>query len=338
MNHDELKVFARDILIKSGIMAAQAEAVSDSLIHAELWGYPSHGLIRLSHYLKRIGLGSINKGPEIKVIQEEGHSLLIDGDNGLGHLVGTFAMKEIIRRGEKGIFFAAVRRSNHFGTAGYFSRMALDKDMIGIAMTHTDASVLPSGGKKPVVGTNAISIAVPTKGDFPVVLDMATSQSSLGKIMMAAREGRTVPDNWGVDEDGRPTTDPGKIKYLLPLGGHKGYALSFLIDILCGPLTGSLFGRRLPLMYGGENEPQGLGHCFGVIPVSIFRSVSEFKSAVKEMIDDVHATPATGKKVQVPGEPEWIRERELRQKGITLPPETMAELRSLSDEYGVEFA
>ena len=255
----QLDVFIRQILSAAGLCEAHARIVADSITTAELTGFHSHGVIRVPHYIKRLRIGSLNGKPAIRVVQQKGNTAVVDGDHGMGHAVAFFAMQEAIKLAENGVGFVGVKKSSHFGIAGYTAIQAVKEDMIGIVISHTDASVIPYGGRKPAVGTNPLAVAVPTDREYPILLDMATSAASLGKILVAKDKGEQIPPDWAVDEEGSPTTDPLKVKYLMPMAGPKGYALALIFDILSGPLTGALFGKRLPLMYGDYEKHRELG-------------------------------------------------------------------------------
>jgi len=232
-----------------------------------------------------------------------------------------------------------VKNSSHFGIAGYTAMQAVKKNMIGIAISHTDASVIPFGGKMPAVGTNPLAVAVPTNKDYPVLLDMATSTASLGKILNAKNKGEKIPPDWAVDEEGIPTSDPVKVKYLMPMAGPKGYGLALIFDILSGPLTGALFGKKLPLMYGDYDKHRELGHFIGAIKIDNFIPIEEFKRNVGIMIDDIHDTPpAKGfDRVMVPGEKEYLTLLKYEKEGIPIPSETIKELQAVAKELNVAF-
>jgi len=304
----QLKGFIHRILSAAGLCEANAGIVADSITTAELFGFHSHGVIRIPHYIKRLRIGSLNGNPDIRVAQQKGNTAIVDGDHGMGHAVAFFAMQEALKLAENGIGFIGVKKSSHFGIAGYTAIQAVAKDMIGIVISHTDASVIPYGGKKPAVGTNPLAVAVPTDREYPVLLDMATSAASLGKILVAKSKGEQIPPDWAVDEEGIPTTDPQKVKYLMPMAGPKGYALALIFDILSGPLTGALFGKKLPLMYGDYDKHRELGHFIGAIKIANFVPVDEFKKNVGMMIDDIHDTPAARgfDRVLIPGEKEYL--------------------------------
>lgn len=331
--------FIKQLFLAAGLCGEHAWIVADSITTSELFGFHSHGLIRIPHYIKRLGIGSIKKDPQIRVVHKKGNTALIDGDHGMGHVVAYAAMEEAIKLAESGVGFAGVKNSGHFGIAGYFALQAVRKGMIGIAVCHTDVAVIPFGGKEPAVGTNPLAVAVPTDKDYPVMLDMATSTASLGKILVAKNKGEDIPADWAVDADGVPTTDPHQAKYLMPMAGAKGYALALIFDILCGPLTGSLFGKRLPKMYGDYDKHRELGHFLGAINVENFVPLAEFKKNVGLLIDDTHNTPAAAgfERVLVPGEKEYLTQRKFQREGIPVTTETLKELKAVAEELNVRF-
>jgi len=339
VDHKKLFSFIQALLIAAGVCEDNARIVADSLTKAELSGFQSHGVIRIPHYIKRIRAGSLNTHPRIKVVKRSGNTAIVDGDHGLGHAVASFAMQEALRLAENGVGFVGVRKSSHFGIAGYFALQAAKRDMIGIVLSHTDASVIPFGGKKPAVGTNPLAVAVPTDKDYPILLDMATSAASLGKILLARSRHEIIPADWGVDEEGRPTTDPEKVKYLTPMAGPKGYGLALIFDILSGPLTGALFGIKLPLMYGDYEKHRELGHFLGAINIGSFVPVEEFKKNVGIMIDDIHnMSPAEGfDRILVPGEKEYLTQLKYEKEGVPIPAEIFQELLVLGKEFNMSF-
>ena len=341
MTVDDRKLcsFIQALLTAAGVCRENAEIVADSLTKAELFGFQSHGVMRIPHYIKRIKAGSLNTHPQIKVVKRSGNTAIVDGDHGMGHAVASFAMQEALKLAENGAGFVGVRNSSHFGIAGYFALQAAERDMIGIAISHTDASVIPFGGKRPAVGTNPLAVAVPTDKEYPILLDMATSAASLGKILLARGRQESIPADWGVDEDGLPTTDPEKVKYLMPMAGPKGFGLAFIFDILSGPLTGALFGKKLPLMYGDYDKHRELGHFLGAIHIKSFVSIEEFKKNVGIMIDDIHNSPtAQGfDRILVPGEKEYLSHLRYKQEGIPIPAGTFKELLALGEELHVPF-
>lgn len=335
----QLHSFIKQTLQSAGVCEGNSQIVADSITTAELYGFHSHGVIRLPHYVKRLRMGSLNKNPNIRVLKKTGNTALVDGDHGMGHAVAYFAMQEAIRLAENGVGFVGVTNSSHFGIAGYTAIQAIQKDMIGIVVSHTDVAVIPFGGKRPAVGTNPLAVAIPTDREYPVLLDMATSAASLGKILVAKSKGEKIPSDWAVDDEGVPTTDPDKVKYLMPMAGPKGYALALIFDILSGPLTGSLFGKRLPKMYGDYEKHREMGHFIGAIKVENFVPIDEFKKNVGILIDEIHDTPlAKGfDRIMIPGEKEYLTQLQFEKEGIPIPSETVKELQSVALELGITF-
>jgi ureidoglycolate dehydrogenase (NAD+) len=335
----QLQELIKQILLSAGVCEGNSRIVADSITTAELSGFHSHGVIRIPHYIKRLRMGSLNKNPDIRVLRKTGNTALVDGDHGMGHAVAHFAMQEAIKLAENGVGFVGVTNSSHFGIAGYTAIQAVKKDMIGIVVSHTDVAVIPFGGKRPAVGTNPLAVAIPTDREYPVLLDMATSAASLGKILVAKSKGERIPPDWAVDEEGVPTTDPEKVKYLMPMAGPKGYALALIFDILSGPLTGSLFGKRLPKMYGDYEKHRRMGHFIGAIKVENFVPIDEFKKNVGALIDEIHDTPlAQGfERIMVPGEKEYLTQMQYEKEGIPIPSETAKELRAVAQELGITF-
>lgn len=336
---EKLKDFCREVLIKAELSPENAEIVSDSLVKANLRGVDSHGVMRLGIYVKRMRMGLIVTQPEMRLTRTAPATAILDGGNGPGQLVALRAMDEAIPIAkEAGVGFVAIKNSNHFGTAAYFAMRALEDDMIGLALTHAEADMIPFGGKKPVLGTNPLAIAVPAKDELPIVLDMATSGVAMGKVMVAAQEGREIPEDWAVDTEGNPITDPKKARAVRPLGGSKGYGLAVIIDILSALLTGSAFGVHINRMYDNFSEPQAIGHFVGAIDIASYLPADEFKQRVDQMIREIKSIPPAEEfdEVFLPGEPEARTERERLKHGIPLSQELYAELEELGSELGIE--
>jgi LDH2 family malate/lactate/ureidoglycolate dehydrogenase len=344
--------FVTTVFKKLGVPNSDARIASDVIVSADLKGISSHGISRLKRYVEGIKTGSIEPRPKIETIKETPVSALIDGGNGLGQVVAYRAMKKCIEIAEKsGVGFVGVRNSNHFGIAGYYSAMALEKNMVGISLTNARSSVAPTFGVEPVLGTNPISVAVPSGGPFPFVLDMATSIIQRGKLEVLERENEEMLPGWAIDQKGRTLTDPKKATRdiitrkaaLLPLGGigedfggHKGYGLGLLVDILCACLTGANFGLHLSRSKkGGYN----LGHFFGAIKIELFRPVNEFKKMIDSMFREIKESKKfPGKKrIYIAGEKEFEMENRRKKEGIPVSPQVFEYMNSLKDMLGVEF-
>ncbi len=338
-NVEALREFTQGCLQKVGVSREDSLIAADVLLESDLRGIESHGIVRLKdHYIDRIRSGDTKAAPDIRVVHEAPATALMDGDAGLGLVVGYRAMELAIRKaGETGAGFVSVTNSRHFGIAGYYPTMALPHDMIGIAMTNAAPLVLPTFGSKPMVGTNPISVAAPTSTGAPFILDMATSVVAAGKFETAMRDGVSVPEGWALDSEGRPTTDP-KVartsRRLLPLGSqpeassYKGYGLAIVVDILCGVLSG--IGASPAL---GAN----FGHFFGALRIDAFRPADQFKTMMDEMAADLRATPTLPgyERVLVPGDREAQAKEERLKEGIPLHPPVAESLLALGRELGV---
>jgi LDH2 family malate/lactate/ureidoglycolate dehydrogenase len=325
-----------------------AQITADVLVEADLRGVDSHGVARLHQYIKRIRDGLIEVHPKIEVVYETPVSLRVDAGNGLGQVASHYAMSWVIEKAEaSGVGMATVFNSNHYGIAGYYAMMALAKNMIGWAFTNTTPLVMPTFGREIMTGTNPIAVAVPAREERPWVLDMATSVVPRGKLEVAARKGQTMPVGWAVNKDGLPTTDPNEalaggapmpLGGTRELGGHKGYDLAILVDILSGILSGSGYGPHLAGFWGTE-KPSNIGHFFMAFRPDLFMPTELFRERMDEMIRGLKATaPAVGaERVLVAGQPEDEASTRYRESGVPLDAKTAQSLRQLSAELGVPF-
>ncbi len=326
------------LLLKSGASEEEASATAEVLAEGDLRGFASHGILRLPYIIRALKRGTIKSKAKVKVVKETPATALIDGGHGLGHYVATRAMQLAIEKAKKqGIAAVGVFNSSHFGIAGYYAELAMREGMMGIVTTTTDALVHPWGGVEPLLGTNALAIGFPTKP--PVLLDMAMSVAARGKLVDAMKKGQKIPEGWAVDSEGRSTTDPAKgLKGALsPFGGPKGYALSFVLELLAGPLVRAGVGKGVD----GTLEPvKGFctkGDFMIAINPSAFVSPKEFNSRVKEYVEEIKSSKkAPGvAEIMIPGEPERkAREKRLRE-GITIADEVWAEIKQIAKELSV---
>jgi ureidoglycolate dehydrogenase (NAD+) len=316
-----------------------ARIVAECLTTANLSGIDSHGIIRLSHYVKRLQNGTIKTHPNMRFEQTSPSTGVMYGDDGLGHVVTYSACTEAIRMAkENGSGTVVVRDSSHFGMTGYYINRITSEGCIGIMMTDTDAFLIPFGARKPFFGTNPLAVGFPTDG-IPVTLDMATTSIPYGKIALAKVEGKPIPADWGFDADGNPTTDPNKIAGLHPIAGPKGSGLAMIIDIFCSVLSGMPFGPHINKMYTELDQPRKLGHFVQVLDVSRFMPLEQFKSYLGQMLEEFQALPpAQGfSKVYYPGQIEGER-RALREKeGLPIDPGLYRELAELGERFGIPF-
>ena len=330
--------FCCDLLEAEGVDAGCARDVADVLIDADLTGKGTHGVSRLPVYLQRIRGGLVSRSNQVRIVREGPSSVVIDAGNTLGATGGKFAMEACIRRaGETGCCFATVKASNHFGAAGYYARMAADRDMIGFVCTNLTGKIAPWGSVEPFLGTNPIAVAAPSDG-LPVVLDMTPTVVALGKLILAQKLGQSIPLGWALDKDGNPTTDParGREGSLIPIGGPKGSGLALVVDILCGILSGAGYGPHLHDLYTMD-APQGIGHFVGAIDIAHFLEVDRFKGALSAMIAEIKGLrKAEGvQEIWMPGEQSLRQGERSRREGIELPQPIYEKLSALGAAYGL---
>jgi LDH2 family malate/lactate/ureidoglycolate dehydrogenase len=305
---------------------------ADNLVDADLTGVESHGVSRMAIYLKRIRDGVVNPKCEIKVVAEHPAVLVIDAKNSMGAVASYKAMEMAIKKAKaSGVAFVTVRNSNHYGTAAYYTKMALEHDMIGFSSTNGPARMAPWGGKDPYFGTNPFSIAVPAGQELPVVADMATSLVARGKIILAAKNNKEIPLGWAINKDGEDTTNAKEALEgtVLPFGGPKGSAIALLIDVFSGILAGASFGPHIKDMYANFEEPTNTGHIFGAFDISKFIDTSLFKQNMDQMIREIKgSTPAKGvQEIFLPGEIELKKKQQRLKEGIPLSPAVIKELK-----------
>lgn len=348
-----LRTFTRDIFLAMGCSAEHAALAADVLLKSDLRGIDSHGVARLSGYVRLWEKQRINSTPNIRVVHETATTATVDGDAGLGLVVAPFAMQVAMAKAETyGSGWVAIKNSNHFGIAGYHALMAVEKDMIGFAMTNASPLVAPTFANERMLGTNPMCYAFPAGKYPPVIVDMATSAAANGKLEIAQRSGKPVPEGWIQDANGNYTTDPHALKTggsLLPLGSdrehgsHKGFGLSATVDILSGVLSGANYGPWVPpfvaFMEPSPNPPgQGIGHFVGAMRVDGFRPVEEFKDNLDNWIARFKAaqTVDPDQKVIIPGEPELAAELDRQVNGIPLVQAVVDDLNLLAVRFGVE--
>ena len=348
---DVLQEFTTNVFNKLGVPLDDAKIAADILITADQRGVESHGLQRLKRYMDRLKTGVVKPITDIKVLKETPNTLLISGGDGLGQVVGYKAMKLVIDKALKNnIAFAAVRDSNHYGIAGYYSMMALEHDLVGLSLTNSAVLVVPTYGKDAIMGTNPVSIAIPAGKERPFVLDMATSTVPRGKLEVYERAGKTMPITWATDELGNATQDVSRVLAnlldkkgggLLPLGGadeesggHKGYGLSLAVDILSGVLSGSAFG---PNLYAKKDVPAKVSHFLGAIKIDAFIEPDLFKSIMDAYINTIkNSAKADGKdRIFIYGEKEFeLYEQQKEEAGIYY--KVVEELRNIGQEVGIK--
>jgi len=351
--YQQLFSFAKNIFLHIGCSDANAETATKVLLSADLRGVDSHGIARLSGYVRLWEVKRINANPVIRVVHETPSTAVIDGDKGLGLVVAPVAMQVAIDKAKNvGTGWVSVKNSNHFGIAGCHAMMALENDMIGIAMTNASALVAPTFSVERLLGTNPIAVAIPAGNELPFVADFATTTAANGKLEILQRKNLDTPDGWVQTKSGEPSNRAGEVKdggALLPLGSdkeggsHKGYMLGSIVDIFSGVLSGANYGPWVPPFPAyipmPENLPgEGIGHFFGAMRIDAFRPAADFKLHMDKWIQRFRSAKtvkgATG--VIIPGDPERDMERERMADGIPLLSAVIDDLNLLGKKYGLK--
>ena len=337
---DTLETFVTELFQSTGMAEKDAAFHAQALVQTNLWGVDSHGVLRVPAYVQRLRSGGINPKPQISTLKGSQGLEVLDGDDGPGFVVGRQAMERAIQLAEKfNIGVVGAIRSNHFGATGIYARLAAERGMIGIAMTNVMPNVVAPGGGKPVVGNNPIAVAVPTFDAFPFVLDISLSAVAGGKLLLASKKGEKIPLNWATDRGGRPTDDPDKAfaGFLLPMGGYKGLGLAYVVDILCGVITGGVFLDQMKSMYKHPDDPSLTGHLMMAINFLSLMSREEMKSRMASFYQTVKASPIwdESKEMLLPGEIEYRTSLERKKNGIPVPPKLYEELVALGREMGI---
>jgi L-2-hydroxycarboxylate dehydrogenase (NAD+) len=352
--HEILEDFARKVFQKIGCPDEHGHRAAEVLLRADLRGIDSHGLARLSGYVRLWEVKRLNAVPAIKIVHETPSTAVVDGDLGLGLVVAPKAMEVAIEKAKLcGTGWVAVRNSNHFGIAGYHAMMALPHDMIGIAMTNASPLVAPTFSIERLLGTNPICVAIPAGEQPAFVADFATTTAANGKLEILQRKNQRAPLGWIQDRDGNPSENPDELKgggALVPLGSdrehgsHKGFCLGAWVDIFSAVLSGANYGPWVPpfvsFLSPAENPVgTGLGHFFGAMRVDAFRPVTEFKKHMDQWISRFREAKTIGQSqvLVIPGDPERESEAIRRRDGVPLNPKVVADLEDLGKKLGVRF-
>jgi len=354
-SYSALYSFTNQVFLKIGCNEKEAGIATVSLLSADLRGVDSHGVARLPGYVRLWEAKRINAKPFIKIVYETVSTAVVDGDAGLGLIVAPFAMQVAIEKAKQaGTGWVSVKNSNHFGIAGIHAMMALEHDMIGIAMTNASALVAPTFSKERLLGTNPIAYAIPAGSEQPFVADFATTTAANGKLEILQRKNENVPSGWVQTQNGEPSTDAHELKKggaLLPLGGdeqhgsHKGYALGAVVDIFSAVLSGANYGPWVPPFPAYVPMPanmpgKGIGHFFGAMRIDAFRTASEFKLHMDQWIQRFRSAKTTAgqPRVIIPGDPEREAYAERMQHGIPLLSPVVKDLKDLAERFGVAFS
>jgi LDH2 family malate/lactate/ureidoglycolate dehydrogenase len=346
ISYGSLRAFAAQVLCAVGVPSTHADDAAKVLAWANLHGIDTHGVRNLKRvYVDNIVKGKVKPQPDFCIEHETPVTARVDGDRGLGLVAGPWAVRLAMDKARvHGAGFVVVRNSNHYGAAGYHAMLAVAEEMIGISMTGylfgegATIGVTPALSKMPMLSTNPIAVACPAGVEPAFLLDIATSIVPMNRIQLYRETGRSIPEGWGLDENGEPTTDPAAVRRLLPLGGsremgsHKGYGLGVMVEILCALLSGGWDESA-----EGKYSQQGDAHFFGALNIEAFRPLAAFKAGMDAMIQELHrAEPiAADTPVMTPGEPEHNTRRQREQQGIPLAPNVVEDLRTLAATYGV---
>lgn len=353
-SYDHLRTFTEEVFIKMGCPADQAALAAAVLVSADLRGIDSHGVARLSGYIRLWEAGRINATPDIRIVHESPSTAVVDGDSGLGLVVAPFAMQVAIEKARTaGTGWVSVRNSNHFGIAGYHAMKALEHDMIGMAMTNASPLVAPTFATERMLGTNPIAVAIPAGAQPPFVADFATTTAANGKLEILQRKQQEAPLGWIQDKAGTPSQNPDELKKggaLLPLGGdrehgsHKGYCLGAIVDIFSAVLSGANYGPWAPpfvsfLPLPPDPVGKGLGHFFGAMRIDAFRPADEFKANMDTWINRFRNadTVAGQEKVLIPGDPEREMEADRLKTGIPLLAPVVKDLGEVAMKLKIDF-
>ncbi|RDK07501.1 Ldh family oxidoreductase [Cupriavidus lacunae] len=335
---NELTRFGTAVLESLHVPAADAHLLADSLVAAELWGHSSHGMLRLPWYVERLRSGVMSPVADASLAVDAGAVAVIDGNHGIGQVLTAKAVELGIERARQhGISAVGVRNSNHFGTAAYFTRMAAEAGCVAMLATNASPAMAPWGGRAKRIGTNPWSIAAPAGKRGVAVMDIANTAVARGKIYLAAERGVPIPDGWAADANGVPTTNPSEAIHglILPMAGHKGYVISFMMDVLSGVLTGSHFGANVAGPYEA-NRKSGCGHLLLTIDIKSMMALEEFEQRMEALIEEVKAVP-TAEGVQeifFPGELEDRSTQQRKEAGIPIADTTWQSLEKLGTETG----
>ncbi len=352
-SYEQLYEFTRKVFLRIGCTESYAAIAADSLLSADMRGIDSHGIARLSGYVRLWEVKRVNASPHIRIVHETPSTAVVDGDRGLGLVVAPFAMQVAIDKARQvGSGWVSVKNSNHFGIAGHHAMMALEHDMIGMAMTNASALVAPTFSIERMLGTNPICVAVPAGEEPAFVADLATTTAANGKLEILQRKNLKASAGWIQDKNGNASNDPHELKKggaLLPLGGdrehgsHKGYALGAIVDIFSALLSGANYGPWVPPFPAYVPIPEGMpgegiGHFLGAMRVDAFRPAGEFKENMDRWIKRFRsAKVAPGhEKVLIPGDPEREAEADRKVNGVPLIYSVVEDMKQLGEKLGVE--
>lgn len=339
---NDLQDFITRAFVSCGIEAQGAATAARLMARADVIGQDGHGVFRLPQYIRRIRAGGINPTPQFNTLEDRAATALVDGDNGMGHLVMHHATELAMKKAETtGVAWVGVRNSNHAGPASLYAMMPLKKDMIGLYVAVASANHMPPwGGTTSLLGTNPIAVAVPSGANPPIVLDMATTVAAYGKVKTAAQRGETMPKGWMIDHLGRAITDPAKSSdgFLLPIGGAKGYGLALIFGILAGTLNGAAFGRDVVDFNADATTQTNTGQFILALDIKAFADPDVFRSGIDRVWDDMKSSQMLPNvdEIRIPGERlDWIS-RDRAANGIPIAGALKTQLDKLAVSLNIK--
>ena len=339
---EKVKPLVTQIAAKAGIPEEGAAVLADALVEADVYGTATHGISRLNIYVRRIQKGLVDPDAELTYQARRPAALSVDAANGQGQVQAIKTLDLLIPLArEHGVATATIRRSQHFGALAYYCNRMVAQDMVLLGMTNCEPSMSPWGACEAFFGTNPIAVSFPTGKGFPLKIDMATSLVARGNIIAADKAGRDIPEGWALDADGNPTTDAAAALAgtVLAMAGHKGAALAMMVELFSGVLAGAAVGNEIGSMYKHMDRPQDVGHFFCLFDIAAFMDPAELTRRVDQMIDRIKACrrrPGVDE-ILVPGEPEHRTALDNRANGIPIGEATVAELKTLCQEYDIPF-
>ena len=337
----ELQAFIARAFVAIGISAPEAASIAELMTRADVNGSDGHGVFRLPKYIRRIKGGAVNIKPAIRIEREAPGMALVDGDNGMGHLVMRFAAEKAIEKAKTaGTAWVGVKASNHAGPASLYASMPIEHDMIGLYLAVGNANHLAAwGGLDMLLSTNPIAVGIPAGAEPAIVLDMATTVAAYGKVKTAAQRGETMPEGWMIDRQGQPLTDPKRANegLLLPIGGYKGYGLALIFGLLAGTLNGAAMGRDVVDFNNDDTTATNTGHVIVAINVAMFRELGEFKASVDQLVRDIRNSKRLPgvEAVRLPGEQSHAKRDEHTRLGIPMPAPLLQSLAALAAELKI---
>ncbi|HEX7362387.1 MAG TPA: Ldh family oxidoreductase [Bryobacteraceae bacterium] len=340
---EQLQSLVARLARAAGVPAEDAVIFADSLIDADMHGVSTHGISRLSIYLRRIQAGMIVPDAQLKIEREAGSIVTFDAGNGLGQVQARKALDLLLPKArQNGVAAATIRNSQHFGALSYYCNLAAAQGFILLAMTNCEPAMSPEGGYEAFFGTNPIAASFPTSKGFTVKIDLATSTVARGKIIAAQKKNALIPQGWALDRNGEPTTDAAEalLGTVLTMAGHKGYALALMVELFSGVLSGSAIGNGIGSMYKNMDRKQDVGHFFCLFHIDAFLDYADYLRRIDTTIDAIKASKKRPgvEEILVPGERSARQAARHASKGIAVPEETLVEIQQWCSRLNVPFA